>query len=139
MRLDVIVATFNRRALLERTINSLFAADVPPALDVGITVVDNNSTDDTRQFVEDRVRSSARRLHYLFESRSGKSFALNSGIAATHGGFVGIIDDDEEIDSGWYQRVYAAFSDGEVDFIGGPYVPRWEQIALPGCRPATAP
>jgi hypothetical protein len=38
---------------------------------------------------------------------------------------VGTIDDDEEIDAGWYEQVYAAFSDESVDFIGGPCAPRW--------------
>ncbi len=36
------------------------------------------------------------RLRYLFEKNQGKSWALNSGIAATSGDLLGIIDDDEE-------------------------------------------
>jgi glycosyltransferase involved in cell wall biosynthesis len=125
MQLDVIVPTFNRQELLKRALDSLLAADVPRGLNVRVTVVDNNSQDGTRRAVEERMAGNDGRLAYLFEGRAGKSNALNTGIASTQGELVGMIDDDEEIDKGWYKQVQRAFSDGEVDFIGGPYVPRW--------------
>lgn len=125
MQLDVIVPTYNRQELLRRTIDSLFAAEVPAGLEVRVTVVDNNSKDGTRQLVAEQMDKYEGRLNYIFEGQPGKSFALNTAIAATKGDLVGIIDDDEEVDQGWYKRVHAAFSVGNIDFIGGPYVPRW--------------
>jgi glucosyl-dolichyl phosphate glucuronosyltransferase len=111
--------------MLERTLDSLMAAAVPQALSVRVTVVDNNSKDQTRQLVEQQAERFQGRLGYVFEGRQGRSWALNAGIAATTGDLVGMIDDDEEIDSQWYSRLYSAFSEGGIDFIGGPYVPRW--------------
>ena len=70
----------------------------------------------------------------MFEQQQGRSHALNAGIAATSGDLVGIIDDDEEIDPSWYKTAVAALADGSLDFIGGPYVPRWSQ-ALPEWPP----
>lgn len=125
MRLDVVIATRNRRALLERALNSLRIAPVPPGLAVGVTVVDNASTDGTHRCVEDQAPHWDGRLRYVHEPRLGKSHALNTGIAATGGELVGMIDDDEEIDRGWYARVHRAFQDEAVDFVGGPYHPRW--------------
>lgn len=125
MRLDVIIPTYNRCDLLKRTLDSLMAAQVPAGLDIRVTVVDNNSGDHTRQLIADQSERFRGRLNYLFEARQGRSHALNAGIAATDGDLVGMIDDDEEIDSRWYERIHSAFSDMEVDFIGGPYVPRW--------------
>jgi glycosyltransferase involved in cell wall biosynthesis len=93
---------------------------------VQITVVDNNSKDDTRGVVEDYIeRYGAARLSYLLEKEQGRSPALNAGIRATDGDLVGTIDDDEEIDAGWYEQAYEAFGDPGVDFIGGPCAPRW--------------
>src|ERR1044071_9369209 len=125
MRLDVLIPTYNRQEMLKLTLASLLAAEVPEGLDVRVTVLDNNSKDETRQVVEKLKENSGGRLDYLFEGKQGKSAALNAGIAATCGELVGIIDDDEEIDVNWYKRVQEAFSLGDVDFIGGPYVPRW--------------
>lgn len=125
MHLDVIIPTFNRHLLLDKTLASLWRARTPSGLTVRVTVVDNNSRDLTRDVVERWQTSFAGRLQYVFESQQGRSSALNTGIRSTDGDLVGMIDDDEEIDAGWYVRLYAAFAEGEVDFIGGPYVPRW--------------
>ena len=92
---------------------------------MSVIVVDNNSSDDTRSVVKE-WQEKLPRLTYLFEKRQGRSFALNAGIAAASGYLVGFIDDDEEIDKSWYETVYRSFSSMELDFIGGPYIPKWE-------------
>lgn len=125
MRLDVIIPTYNRAELLSRTLRSLLAAKVPEGLEVRIVVVDNNSTDRTREVVEQWISDSDRRVVYVFERKQGRSPAINAGIRATDGDIVGLIDDDEEIDTGWYACAHRMFSEGNIDFIGGPCVPRW--------------
>lgn len=125
MQLDVILPTFNRHELLKLTLESLLAADTPPALSVSVTVVDNNSSDATRETVESYQSRFSGRLHYVFEKKQGRSHALNAGINSTSGDLVGMIDDDEQIDRQWFRRIYEMFASDEVDFIGGPYVPRW--------------
>src|SRR5215475_5392283 len=125
MQLDVILPTYNRHALLERALQSLLAADLPADLDVEVTIVDNNSTDNTASVVSAFKPAFKGRLNYLFEPKPGKSHALNTGIGATSGDLVGMIDDDEEIDRSWFQRIREIFVDKELDFVGGPYVPRW--------------
>jgi glycosyltransferase involved in cell wall biosynthesis len=125
MRLDVVVPTYNRAALLARALESLLAADRMDGLDVNVTVVDNRSTDDTRAVVESCMPRFGGHLKYVYENKPGRSHALNTGIAATCGDLVGMIDDDEEVDRGWLLTTAAAFEDPTTDFIGGPYVPRW--------------
>src|SRR2546423_8192317 len=110
--------------MLKRTLNSLLAAEAPHGLDVRVIVVDNNSTDQTRQTVEEYMKRFGGRLNYVFESRQGRSRALNAGITATEGDLVGMIDDDEEVDGRWFECVLRAFSDEGVDFIGGRGLPR---------------
>src|SRR5215468_9033125 len=125
MRFDLLIATYNRAALLTRALESLLAADRPGAWDVMVTVIDNRSTDDTKAVVESVAARFNGRLQYLYESRAGRSHALNRGIAATSGELVGMIDDDEEVDRNWFLAAAKAFEDPATDFIGGPYVPRW--------------
>ncbi|WP_437278487.1 glycosyltransferase family 2 protein [Sorangium sp. So ce375] len=125
MKLDVIIPTYNRGELLKRTLDSLLAAHIPQGAEVRVTVVDNNSKDDTRAVVEGYMAKFGGRLRYLFEGKQGRSHALNAGIAATNGDLVGMIDDDEEVEAHWYARVDRAFRDGNVDFVSGPYIPRW--------------
>jgi glycosyltransferase involved in cell wall biosynthesis len=131
MQLDIVLPTHNRRDLLARTLDSLLQADPPADMTVRVTVVDNNCTDGTRELVRARADEFEGRLSYIFESRPGKPNALNAGIAATSGDLIGLIDDDEEIDRGWFRCVEAAFADGGPDFIGGRCLPRWESEQPP--------
>lgn len=124
-QLNVIIATYNRAGMLERTLRSLFAADRPANLRVDITVVDNNSNDNTREVVERWQKDFGQSLAYLLERQQGKPYALNAGIKATSGELVGMIDDDEEVEKSWLTRIESAFDDDTIDFIGGPYHPRW--------------
>jgi glucosyl-dolichyl phosphate glucuronosyltransferase len=125
MQLDVVIPTYSRQELLQRTLKSLTRADMVPEMKVRITVVDNNSKDETRRVVEDWIERSDDRVRYVFEGRQGRSHALNAGIASTDGDLIGMIDDDEEVDVNWFKTIHSAFKNGGVDFIGGPYLPRW--------------
>ena len=52
MRLDVLIATYNRASLLTRTLESLLAAEQPAGLEVIVTIADNRSTNNTRAVVD---------------------------------------------------------------------------------------
>ena len=134
MQLDVVIPTYNRSALLKKALRSLLNAGIPSTLEVQITVVDNNSTDDTRDVILAEQEKANRNISYVFEKRQGRSHALNAGVAATSGSHVGFIDDDEEVEESWYEQIVSVFSDPEVDFVGGPYIPRFES-AIPAWLP----
>lgn len=135
MQLDVVIPTYNRSQLLRKTLRSLLDARVPPDLDVRITVVDNNSKDDTREVVLAEQAKANLPISYVFEKKQGRSPALNAGVAATSGSHVGFIDDDEEIDATWFEVIRDVFAERDLDFIGGPYVPRFES-AIPAWLPS---
>ena len=138
MKLDVIIATYNRSGLLERLLASLRAAPVPPSLTANAVVVDNNSRDATKAMVERAQKGWNGRLRYLFEPRQGKCYALNRGIESSDAGLIGLLDDDEEIDNGWFETIARTFADSSITFISGPYVPRWGG-PIPSWLPATHP
>ena len=125
MRLDVVIPTRNRSRLLARAIESLLAATVPPGLDVRIVVVNNGSTDSTAALLEWLSARHRGRIVILNERRRGKSRALNAAIEVATAELIGMIDDDEEVDAQWYEEIYRAFQNPRLDFIGGPYYPRW--------------
>ncbi len=125
MKLDVVVPTYNRSQRVQLTIASLLKASIPAGLEVTILVVDNNSKDDTEKIVREISAQSDRQVVYVKEIKQGLSHARNAGILAGTGDLIGFIDDDEEIDTLWYEVVVREFNDPSVDFIGGPYLPDW--------------
>jgi glycosyltransferase involved in cell wall biosynthesis len=134
MKLDVLIASYQRPELLSRTLESLLSAPVPADLDVHVTVVQNDETRGTLQVVELFDSAFNGRLHCVHERRRGKSYALNTGINSTDGDLIGFIDDDEEVDRRWYAQIADAFVNERVDFIGGPCLPRWGAVP-PGWMP----
>jgi glycosyltransferase involved in cell wall biosynthesis len=125
VKLDVVVPTYNRSALLRRTIASLLQAPIPAGLDVTILIVDNNSKDDTEQVVREIQSHATRPIVYVRETNQGLSNARNGGIRAGAGEIIGFIDDDEEIHQDWYNVVAREFADHTTQFIGGPYLANW--------------
>jgi glycosyltransferase involved in cell wall biosynthesis len=130
MNLDLIIATHNRANLLKACLDSIFLATHPAGLRIHVVVVDNNSTDETRSMVQRYAEHPDVSLQYIFAGRPGKSAALNDALAQTSGELVGLIDDDEQLESSWFEVVHREFSaDPELDFIGGQYHPNWETLA----------
>ena len=125
MKIDVVVPTYNRQALLRRTLDSLLRATVPDGLEVAVYIVDNNSPDTTAKVVGEYAQSSSLPMHYVLETRQGSSQARNAGIAAGTGDLLGFIDDDEEVDPQWFEVAAREMADGSVDYIGGPYLANW--------------
>ena len=125
MTLDVVIPTYNREVLLSRLLESIRAAEKPRGLNIRTIVVDNNSTDGTRAVVERAQAEWPGVLEYRFEPLQSKSAALNNGLSHVTAELVGMLDDDEEIHPKWFAVVERMFQDASVDFISGPYLPRW--------------
>ncbi|WP_372617614.1 glycosyltransferase [Falsiroseomonas sp.] len=134
--LDIILPSFNRAASLRRAVESLFGCRRPAGLQIRIIVVDNNSTDSTRQVVAHLAASGMLPVHYLFEARQGKPIAINAGIAASEGELIAFFDDDERAFPDWLEVIATAFSDPALGFITGRYVPDW-LVPPPAWLPAT--
>lgn len=97
IRLSLVIATYNRAEQLMVTLGSVAMQSADPAMWECI-VVDNNSSDNTRQRVEAFQREHcALNIRYCFEKNQGLSHARNAGIAASRGDIVAFIDDDERI------------------------------------------
>lgn len=88
MRTTVIIPTFNRRALLEETFESIKKQSIPVH---EIIVVDDGSEDDTPEFLA-QIESEAKILR---QKNAGKSAALNRALTEIQDGWVWIIDDDD--------------------------------------------
>src|SRR5690349_17003226 len=86
---SIIIPTFNRSS---RLINAIESALRQTYTDFEIMVVDDGSTDDTRE----RLKPYVGRIRYVYQQNRGASAAKNKGIALATGKWVSILDDDDE-------------------------------------------
>jgi glycosyltransferase involved in cell wall biosynthesis len=127
----VLICTYNRALFLGETLDTLARSRVS-LVRWNVIVVDNNSSDATRDVVMSRVADFPVPLVYLFEPRQGKSHALNTGLDATRAAIVIFTDDDVRVDEGWVDAsCRAMIEDPSIDYTGGPVRPIWETPCPP--------
>ena len=90
-RISVVVPVYNRAALIERALRSVFAQTVQ---DFELIVVDDGSTDDLEKTLE-RCRDPRLRLVH-HERNRGAAAARNSGIREARGTYIAFLDSDDE-------------------------------------------
>ena len=125
---SIVVCTFNRAAMLSETLAALEEMAVPGDCACEIIVVDNNSTDDTREVIR-RFEKANIPVVYVHERRQGKSFALNRALAHCRSDIIALTDDDVLPAANWLERVVTVFRERDVTFVFGKVLPRW------GCVP----
>ena len=120
---SVVVATYNRCEILPGTLASLVNQQGDTSYEV--IVVDNNSTDDTRNVIEAlRNLPGYEKLTYHFEEKQGVSHARNKGIAAARAGIIAFTDDDIRPAVNWVSSIKEAFRKfPDADCIGGKVLP----------------
>jgi GT2 family glycosyltransferase len=88
---SVIVPTYNRAYCLERTLTSALAQTY---CNLEIVVVDDGSTDSTKELVATVARRDVR-VRYVQQANKGVSAARNTGFARCTGDFVALLDSDD--------------------------------------------
>jgi glucosyl-dolichyl phosphate glucuronosyltransferase len=132
MRYSIVIATYNRAADLRETLRSL--AGLRPDGAWEVIVVDNNSTDATREVVESAATAFPAPLHYVFEKEQGRSPALNAGLRRAQGEIIVTTDDDVRVEADWLDRASGAIQRLDCGYVGGRVLPIWG-----GPRPAWLP
>jgi glycosyltransferase involved in cell wall biosynthesis len=126
-RLSVVVPAYNERLTLPEILQRIQAVAIPKE----ILVVDDGSTDGTREFLQrlEADLAEARRLgtadekneiRILFQDRNqGKGAALERGFREATGDIVLVQDADLEYDPRDYPRLLAPILDGRADVVYG--------------------
>lgn len=111
--ISVIIPVYNGERYIGRCLESLEAQDVK--CDLEIIVVDNASTDGSRQVVE-RYSELDTRIKYLMEPTKGVSAARNAGLDASSRPLVTFLDADDYVSSD-YLSTLLRYLDDEVDLV----------------------
>jgi glycosyltransferase involved in cell wall biosynthesis len=123
MKISVVMPVYNEVDTIEEIISRVNSA----AMDKEIIVVDDFSTDGTRERLEEIVKGQDN-VKVLYHNRNkGKGAALRTGFASLAGDVVIIQDADLEYDPIDYPRLLEPIIDGRADvvygsrFLGGPH------------------
>lgn len=126
MKITVIVCTFNRCQILPEALDTVAAQNMPPDVEWDILVVDNNSSDQTRDVMEGYCKANPTRFSYIFEPKQGLSHARNAGIRNARGDILAFTDDDSIADPDWLWNLTSSLGNGDWSGAGGSIVPVWK-------------
>lgn len=138
MRVSVVICTWNRCALLDRTLAGLRALAVPPGVTWELLVVNNNCSDGTDAVLASyRDALPLRRVH---EPVPGLSRARNAGVRAATGELLLFTDDDVQVDPDWLVAyAEAARQWPDAGYFSGAIRPRFAEDVPARIRNQQAP
>jgi GT2 family glycosyltransferase len=88
---SVILPTFNRAYCVGRAIDSALQQTHH---DLEVVVVDDGSTDDTRELIK-REYGSCQSVRYIYQENAGVAAARNTALRAARGEFIAFLDSDD--------------------------------------------
>ena len=109
MIFSVLICTYNRADYVGGSIESCLCQTFDENA-FEIVVVDNNSTDGTREVVE-RYRQRYPNIRYVRENTQGLNMARTTGAETANGKYIAYLDDDARADPGWLASLLAAFEE----------------------------
>ena len=121
LRISVLIPTRNRAALLREVIESVWKQTLDPR-QYEIIVIDNRSTDDTAQMLEEMARRSPSRMRFqVMEENHGPVHTRNIAARMAEGGILAFTDSDCAVHPAWLERALAVFDQSpEVALVSGP-------------------
>ena len=113
--LSVVMPVYNERATIDRILAAVRAVDVAKE----IIVVDDGSTDGTRDRLREMAEADSALSVLYHDHNRGKGAALQTGFAAARGRFVVIQDADLEYDPSEYPKLLSPLLSDQADVVFG--------------------
>ena len=115
-KLSVIIPAYNENQTIEVLLQSVLSN--PSKIELEIIVVDDFSTDGTRELLQKKLSKYVTKL-CLHERNQGKGAAIRTGILAASGTIILIQDADLEYDPNQYPKLLQPILDGRADVVYG--------------------
>jgi GT2 family glycosyltransferase len=118
--ISIVVTTYNRAGRLENLFASIARMHRPAGLDWEVILVDNNSTDATRDVTLRLAKNAAFPIRYVFERKQGIAHGRNRGVAEAAGDIIACVDDDCVVGQSWLAAIAQEFArDERLLLLGG--------------------
>jgi len=113
--LSVVIPVYNEADTIEQIVEAVRGSEVD---DLEIILVDDGSTDGTRDVLREKIEPKVERVIY-HERNQGKGAALRTGFAAATGDVVLVQDADLEYDPREYPKLIEPIVSGRADVVFG--------------------
>ena len=118
MKVSFVIPAYNEEACVGKCLSSVLREKERSGLDVEVVVVNNNSTDRTKD-----VALSFPLVSVVDEPKKGIVRARQAGYRAAHGDIIANVDADNILPDGWIERAFREFSENsDLVALSGPVI-----------------
>jgi glucosyl-dolichyl phosphate glucuronosyltransferase len=125
--LDIVICTYNNARGLDEVLHAISELRSPAQMDWAVLIVDNASTDATREVARAWAERGLLRLRYVFEGEQGLTPARLRAVRETTREWIAFVDDDNLLDPGWLEAMAEAIhADPAAGSFGGRVELVWD-------------
>jgi len=111
-KVSVIIPVYNAQPYLKRCLESVCNQTLK---EIEIICVDDFSTDGSATILEEYSKKFPNLIIFRHQKNQGESAARNSGLALAQGEYLGFVDNDDEIDLNFFEKLYEAAKENNSD------------------------
>lgn len=111
--ISVLVPVYNVEKYLRECLDSIVAQTYK---DIEIICINDGSTDESGAILDEYEKKDAR-IKVITQANLGYGKAMNTGLDAATGEYIGIVESDDFIDSYMYENVHNWIEESEADFV----------------------
>lgn len=112
-KLSIIVPVYNQTAYLAECMDSILAQQF---IGFEIVAVDDGSTDDSLAILK-RYAQQDHRIKFIAKENGGYGTAMNSGLRAARGTYIGIVEPDDTISPRMYEKLMSKAMQTKADIV----------------------
>ena len=125
MKLSIIVCVYNEINTIENILQKIDSTELPSGFEKEVIIVDNNSTDGTRDFLHKLLSSNKYKI--IFQKKNyGKGNSIITGIKEATGNLTVFQDADLEYDPNNYLKLIDHLNKNNLDAVFGSRIKHHE-------------
>lgn len=121
IKVSIIVPAYNVEQYIERCLDTLINQTLQ---EIEIIVVNDGSTDTTKEKIEKYCVEYPEKVIYLEKENGGLSDARNFGIPHAKGEYIGFVDSDDYVEKEMFEEMYKTAKEENSDMVECDFI--WE-------------
>ena len=113
-KISVVIPTYNCAKFLPQAIESVLNQTCQ---DFELIVVDDGSTDNTKDIVSNYAKTNKNTIKYIFQNNSGPSAARNTGLKVAQAEYITLLDSDDYWDITFFEKGLKVLEDDKCDIV----------------------
>lgn len=112
-KVSILVPVYNVEKYLPQCLESIAQQSLQ---DIEIICINDGSTDGSADILKSFAQEDSR-FRIIQKENAGYGAALNDGLRAATGEYIGIVESDDKVDASMYEELYTAARKRQVDFV----------------------